>query len=265
MTLSVCLATYNEGKNLEECLNSVKDIADEIIIVDGNSTDGTREIAKRSKAQVISSVNHPIFHIQKQMAVEKASSDWILVLDADERITPELSREIKKVIDSNTEISGYWIKRKKKFMGRWITKGGQYPDPVIRLFKKGAGKHPQKSVHEQIEIEGKVGWLNSELIHLPTPSFSTYITKDNRYSTLFAQELLNSDSGTDFFNFTKLFIIRPISTFLTIYIRHKGFADGFPGFIFAFYSGLTYASAYVKYWEFKHNPTLSSRADQDWT
>jgi glycosyltransferase involved in cell wall biosynthesis len=264
MSLSVCLATYNEGKNLEDCLQSIKQIADEIIVVDGNSTDETVKIAKKFKARVFESVNHPIFHIQKQLAVDKANSGWILVLDADERVTPELAEEIKITINSNPSYSGFWIKRKKKFLGKWITSGGQYPDPVIRLFRKDKGHHPQKSVHEQIEIDGEVGWLESELIHLPTPSFPIYILKDNRYSTLFAKELYQKDPGTGLLNFFKLFVFKPILIFFSLYVRHKGFVDGFPGFVFAFYSGLTYASSYVKYWELKHNPESISRVGTDW-
>lgn len=264
MQLSVCIATFNEEKNISECLDSLNGLADEIIIVDGNSTDKTVALAKKHKATVYSSPNNPIFHIQKQLAVDKARGDWILVMDADERISPQLSQEIKTTIKSNPSENGFWIKRKKQFLGKWIKSGGQYPDPVIRLFRKGKGQHPQKSVHEQISINGKIGWLKNELIHFPTPSFAIYITKDNRYSTLFANELYLRDPGTGPLNFIKYFLLKPISTFLTIFLRHKGFIDGFPGFVFAIYSGLTHASAYVKYWEFKNNPQIHKNVSTDW-
>jgi glycosyltransferase involved in cell wall biosynthesis len=264
MNLSVCIATYNEEKNIEECLDGIKDITDEIIIVDGNSTDATVEMARKYTNKIYKTKNNPIFHIQKQMAIEKAKARWILQLDADERVTRELSNEIKKIISQESQYNGFWIKRKKQFLGKWIRKGGQYPDPVIRLFKNGTGRLPQKSVHEQIHVDGSVGWLTNDLIHLPTPTFSVYITKDNRYSTLFANEFVETSPQTNTFGIAKHFLIVPTLKFLSMYIRHKGFLDGFPGFVFAFYSALTYASAYVKYWEFKNSPTVVGNISDDW-
>jgi len=264
MKLSVCLATFNEEQNIANCLELIQDIADEIIIVDGNSSDRTVEIAKRLGAKTIVTENQPIFHILKQKAIDMAKGDWILQLDADERVTQELSEEIKTITLANNKHNGFWIKRKKQFLGRWVKKGGHYPDPVIRLFRRGYGKLPLKSVHEQIEITGSIGWLKNELTHLPTPSFATYITKDNRYSTLFALELLQSDPGTGPTSFIRFFLLSPLWTFLSIYFRHRGFMDGFPGLIFAIYTGLTKSSAYVKYWEFKHHPGAKTRVTQDW-
>ncbi len=262
--LSVCLATFNEEQNIVDCLDSVKKFAEEVVIVDGNSHDHTVEIAKNLGARTIVTENKPLFHILKQKAIGMARGDWVLQLDADERVSPQLADEIKRVIESKNAADGYWIKRKKQFLGRWIKKGGHYPDPVVRLFRRRKGKFPQTSVHEQIEIAGQIGWLENELIHLPTPSFSAYITKDNRYSTLFAHELFAINPGTGPISFIRFFIFSPVLIFISIYVRHLGFVDGFPGFIFAFYSGLTKASAYVKYWEFKHNPQTRERIAQDW-
>ncbi|MBI4999395.1 glycosyltransferase family 2 protein [Candidatus Gottesmanbacteria bacterium] len=121
MKLSVVLATFNEEKNLAACLDSVKGLADEIVVVDGKSSDQTVEIAKKYGAHIIVTSNKPVFHINKQIAIDNAHEDWILQLDADERVTPELSKEIKSEIrNPKSEINGYWIPRKNWFLGRFL-------------------------------------------------------------------------------------------------------------------------------------------------
>ena len=250
--LSVALATFNEERSLGNCLDSVKGLADEVVVVDGSSSDRTVEIAKFFGAKVIITDNKPIFHTNKQQAIDECRGEWILQLDADEVVTPELAEEIKKVVEQNIELPvAYWVKRKKMFLGRWIKKGGQYPDPVIRLFRKRKAYLPCQSVHEQMVVDGEIGWLENHLIHLPTPSFSVYITKDNRYSTLSALEMKNNDLSLGLVTSIRYFILKPFKTFSSIYFLHKGFLDGFPGFVFALYSGFHHASAYVKYWEIK--------------
>ncbi|MFZ5845009.1 MAG: glycosyltransferase family 2 protein, partial [Patescibacteria group bacterium] len=153
--LSIALATYNEAANLASCLDSVATWTNEIVVVDGSSTDQTVAIAKKYGARIIVTDNPPIFHINKQKAVEACRGDWILQLDADEVVTPELVREIKSEIrNQKSEYNGYYFPRKNFFLGHWLRKGGQYPDYVIRLFRKGKGWFPQKSVHEQIVVDG---------------------------------------------------------------------------------------------------------------
>src|SRR3989338_1432233 len=175
--ISVCLATLNEEPDLLGCLASVKDFADEIIIMDGESTDRTVEIAKQFGAKITITKNHPIFHVNKQKAIRQAKENWVLQLDADERVTAELRDELLRISSDTNALAtdypaAYWIKRRKMFLGRWIIKGGHYPDPVIRFFKRGKARLPCRSVHEQMEVDGALGWLSGELIHLPTPSFS---------------------------------------------------------------------------------------------
>lgn len=260
--LSVALATLNEEKSLPDCLKSLKDLADEIVVVDGSSTDKTVEVARSFGAEVIVTDNPPIFHINKQKAIDRCRGEWILQMDADERLTPELAKEIREIVQKGSDFSAFWIKRKKMLLGRWIKKGGHYPDPVIRLFKNGKARLPCRSVHEQIQVEGKIGWLMNEMIHLPTPSFSLYITKDNRYSTLMALKLKEKNIPLNIFSTLKYLVIIPLKTFFALYFRHRGFMDGFPGFVFAFYSGLGRFSAYVKYWEMQK--TKTSSVEEDW-
>lgn len=246
MSLSVVLATYNEEDRLGECLESIKDVADEIIIVDGNSTDKTVEIAKSFGAKVKLVDNEYIFHINKQKAVDVASKDWILQLDADEIVPKDLKREIQEAVESKT-YNGYYLPRKNYFLGHWMRKGGQYPDPVIRLFRKGKGTFPQKSVHEQIVIDGSVGYLKTELLHYPYQTFLEYWEKAVRYSHLVAREMAKDKTSKNIFTITRFLIIKPCLTFLNLFIRHQGFLDGIYGFLFAFLSGVQLQLALFKY------------------
>ncbi len=246
-TISVALATYNEEKNLPDCLESVKDFTDEIVIVDGQSFDKTVEIAKNYKAKVKITTNKPIFHINKQMAIDMASSDWILQLDADERVTEELKKEILDVTASKSTLNGYWIPRKNWFLGRFLTKGGQYPDYTLRLYRRGKGRLPQKSVHEQAEVSGTIGFLTNPLIHIADPNFSRYIKRWGRYTNLIAKEIEEKHIGYNPIFALKYIFVLPVWWFLLTYIRHKGFVDLWQGFVFSFFSSLRFPVSYIKY------------------
>ena len=250
MKLSVVLATYNEEANISGCLSSIKDIADELIIVDGESTDNTREIAKKFGAKVFIEENKPIFHINKQIALDKAIGEWILQLDADERIDKELKKAITQVINQpQSDINGYYLKRKNFFLGSWLKKGGQYPDPVIRLILRGKASFPQKSVHEQISVEGKLETLEGHLLHHTAPTFSRYLTNSNRYTSLTATELKRDKTKINLSSWVKYIFLKPVASFFNLYFRHKGILDGFPGFVFALFSSLHWPIAFMKYWE----------------
>lgn len=247
--LSVALATYNEEANILDCINSVKGIADEIVVVDGRSTDNTFAIAKKAGAAVISVENNPMFHINKNIAITKCSGEWILLLDADERVSAELALEIKEKINRGGAVCGYWINRKNWFLGRFLKKGGVYPDRVIRLFKNGKGRLPEKNVHEQILIDGDLDSLSSDLIHLADPNFRRYLVRANRYTTQTAGLLEAENVGISTLSTIKYSLIIPILTFTKVFFRHKGFRDGFAGFVWALFSGFHYFYAYAKHWE----------------
>lgn len=245
---SVVLATYNEEKNISKCLESVKDIADEIIVVDGTSNDKTVEIAKKFGAKVIVRENPKIFHINKQIAIDAASKDWVIQLDADEQLTKESIEEIKK-ITKKTDFSGFWIPRKNFFLGRFLRKGGQYPDYTIRVYRKGKGVLPQKDVHEQAVVDGKVSHLNIPMLHYPYKDFAEYYMKWNRYNSIFADQILDERRQRSVFGkiamLPKYLFILPFYWFFKIYIRHKGFVDMWSGFVFAFFSALRYPFSYL--------------------
>ena len=246
-SLSVVLATFNEEKNLPECLSSVKGMADEIVIVDGGSNDNTVAIAKKFGAKVHVTDNPPIFHINKQKAIDRATKDWVLQLDADERITPESADEIKKVISEHNEINGYWIPRKNWYLGRFLMKGGQYPDYTLRLYRNGKGKLPQKDVHEQAVVDGKVGYLTHPLVHIADPSFRRYLLRFGRYTDLIAKEHREKKVGKNPIAAAKYLMILPAWWFLLSYVRHKGFMDSWQGFVFSFFSALRFPVGYIKY------------------
>lgn len=277
--LTVALATYNEEKNIGDCLESVKGIASEIIIVDGSSTDKTVEIATKFDAKIQVTDNPKIFHINKQKALSAASGEWILQLDADERLSEELAQEIKKVINMTDEelenhqknlpnknlflrhqrildkrdgkigtegsFTAFFIPRLNYFLGKYLRHGGVYPDGVIRLVKKGHAHFPSVDVHEQISVTGRVGWLYNDLIHMADPTFGRYLARNNHYVNLMADNL--KQEKANLLMPVKYLFILPIHWFILTYIRHKGFLDGWPGFVFSFFSSLRFPKAYIKY------------------
>jgi glycosyltransferase involved in cell wall biosynthesis len=248
ITLSVAIAVFNEEKNLDACLRSVASIADETVVVDGGSTDQTLEIAKRYKAKIIRTSNPPIFHINKQKALDACTGVWILQLDADEIVSQPLKDEILRMIkNGSTEFNGYYIPRRNYFWGHAMKKGGQYPDYVIRLVKNGKAQFPCKSVHEQITIDGNVGYLVSPLDHVSYRSTEDYWRKADRYTTLAAIEMKQSHTPKTVSTWFLYNIIKPIRTFVSIFIRHKGFLDGGYGFVFAYWSALHFLIAYKKF------------------
>lgn len=277
--LSVAIATFNEADNIADCLNSIKDIADEIIIVDGSSTDNTVEIAKKFGVKVTVADNPPNFHINKQKSFDLSSGDWILYLDADERVPKKLAEEIIKVINmTNQEMEDYqqglknrklflrhqrlleqrdgdigqdsdsyaafFFPRANFFLGKFLKYGGVYPDGVIRLFKKGKAYLPGKSVHEQMIVDGKVGWLQNDLIHYDSKTFDRYLKRNSRYIDLMVDELKKQKDKPSFFDYL---IIKPIGWFLTTLVMNKGILDGYQGVVFSLFSALRFPRAYWRY------------------
>lgn len=275
MKLSVIVATHNESENIGRCLDAVRQIADEIIVADGESTDETVAIAESKGAIVLPMTNKRMFHYNKEEARKKASGDWILFLDADEIVTPELSEEIKKVVQGEYHSAplgkqftkhmkflenrdgirfkreppyvGYFIARKNFFLGSFLMHSGVYPDGVIRLVRAGRAFWPCKDVHETMAVDGGVSWLSEPMIHLADPTFSRYLQRANRYTDLTADALSRSHTPRNIGTATVYLLWKPIYTFFSLFIRHKGFLDGFSGFVWAMMSGLHHAIAYMKY------------------
>jgi glycosyltransferase involved in cell wall biosynthesis len=275
-TLSVTLAVYNEQENIEMCLKAIKSIADEIIVVDGNSTDKTVAIAKKMGARIISTTNKPNFHINKAMGNDAAKGDWILQLDADEEVGKGLLSEIKQLLSGtsfgydsyvsplkqllgmrprklDTPASAYYLPRSNYFLGRFLKNTGQFPDPVIRLFKRGEAYLPAKDVHEQMVVNGKIGYLKSPLLHWATPKFSRYLLRENRYSSLFATQLKEKGIRITPINTIYYLFLKPVFVFCSLFLRYRGFLDGFPGFVFSLFSGIHFSLSYIKLWQLFEN------------
>jgi len=250
-SLSVVLATFNEEENIFRCLDSIKEIASEIVIVDGTSKDKTVEIAKSFGAKVTITDNPPNFHINKQKAINKATGEWILQLDADEVVSQEMKKEIMSILSGEVVENGFWMPRKNFFLGRFLMKGGQYPDYTVRLYRRGKGHLPQQDVHEQAVIVGKVGYLKEALLHYPYKNFNSYYKKWMRYNSLLAVQISDEMEGKNLI--LKLYyalaylIAKPGHWIVTSYGRHKGFMDGWQGFVFAGMSALRFAVAYLLY------------------
>lgn len=249
-TLSVVLAVFNEEQNLPKCLESVKGLADEIVIADGGSTDKTVEIAKSFGAKIIETDNPPIFHINKNKAIDAATKDWVLQLDADEQVSPNLANEIKKVINEG-EFDGFWVPRSNYFLGRFLKKGGQYPDYTLRLYGRGKGRLPAKDVHEQTIVAGKVGYLKNDLLHFRDIKFKKYLDGLGRYTEIMTIHMKNDNLKVNLITCLDHFLVKPFWWFLKTYFRHLGFVDSWQGFVFSFFSALRFPIAYSKYWRAK--------------
>jgi glycosyltransferase involved in cell wall biosynthesis len=270
VTLSVVIITYNEEANIGRTLASVQSLVSdgkgEIIVVDSGSTDRTVEIAKSFGAKVFLE-DWKGFAAQKNSAIDKASGDWILSLDADEEVERELATLIGFVHGrkmQEAEADGYWMQRRNMFLGRWIRHGGFWPDPKLRLFRKGSGQFENRAVHEDVRITGKTAHLaDGALIHHSYPTLSDYIEHMNRYSSLGA-EMAVAKGHTRFSVFN--IVIRPKATFIYNYFFRLGFLDGREGLLLHFYHAVYVSWKYAKAWELareKAGPSLLSGQNEN--
>ena len=245
MTLSVVMVTLNEEANLARTLESVR-WADEIVIVDSGSTDRTVDIAKSFNAKVFTEPWKG-YAAQKNSAIEKATGDWILALDADEVVEPALANEIRSALAGDGDrFAGYRIPFKHHFLGRWLRRGGQYPDRKIRLFRRGKGRFGERVVHESVQVEGAVAELKHAILHYGYTTLRAYIGTMNRYSTLAAEQIVKDHKQTWFW-FDIWF--RPVITFKWRFFFRLGFLDGREGFLFHLYHALYVSWKYAKAWE----------------
>jgi len=227
MTLSVIIITKNEEAHIGACLDSVA-FADEIIVVDSGSGDRTCAIAREKGARVVETTDWPGFGPQKNRALDLATQDWVLSVDADERVTPELAQAIAQAI-RQPAAQAYQIARLSNFCGRWIRHSGWWPDHVLRLFKRGTARFTDAAVHERVQAHGPVATLDAHFLHYPYADMDALIAKVNRYSTdaarmMHAKGRRSSVPGA---------VGHAIWTFIRIYLIRRGFLDGREGFILA--------------------------------
>jgi glycosyltransferase involved in cell wall biosynthesis len=236
--LSITVITKNEARNIEDCLRSVA-WAQEILVVDQFSMDGTADIARSLGARVYQE-SWKGFARQKNSALEKTTGDWILSLDADERVPPLLREEIQEILGRKDALNGYFIARKNFFSGRWIRHGGWYPDFCLRLFRKGSGHFEERAVHEKVLVDGPTGYLNNPLEHYTYRSVADFLIRMERYSRLAALEIPEEKKLSHWQSLT----FRPAFTFLNMYLLRGGFLDGKKGLFlatsYAYYTFLKY-------------------------
>jgi glycosyltransferase involved in cell wall biosynthesis len=235
--LSVIIITHNESANIADCINSVS-FADEIIVVDSNSDDETPKIVNELGAYLIHTDNWPGFGAQKNYALSLATAEWVLSIDADERVTPALREEIISVI-STPLVEAYYIPRLSSFLGDFIYHGGWHPDYVLRLFKNNSGKFSNSIVHEKF-LSNQIAHLKNHLIHYSYPTDSDYLRKLETYSTAGALAAHKKNKKSNL----KIIITHTTWAFLRSYIIKLGFLDGRAGFLVAVSSA---ESTYHKY------------------
>ncbi|HXE91040.1 MAG TPA: glycosyltransferase family 2 protein [Terriglobales bacterium] len=228
--LSVVLITFNEEANIGRTLESVRQLvadgAGETIVVDSGSTDRTREIAESQGAKVFVEPWKG-YAAQKNSAIDKATGDWVLLLDADESVEPGLAEEIRATLSSGTEVQGFWIPRKNHFLGRWIRHGGFWPDPKLRLFRRGSGRVQDRLVHETVEVAGATGRLYHAIVHHSYPTMEDYLDHMRGYADLGAEMIRDKPRWWLWLN--RWF--NPPLTFLYNYFLRFGFLDGREGLL----------------------------------
>jgi glycosyltransferase involved in cell wall biosynthesis len=283
VALSVVIITFNEEANLRRTLESVRPLVrddGEIIVVDNGSTDGTLELAHEFGARVFTE-DWKGYAAQKNSAIEKASCEWVLSLDADEAVSPELTQELGRLfpamdrwrshgmpvdtdaeskqvrddglywglghaIDAGTEMNGFSLPRKNFFLGRWIRHAGFWPDRKLRLFRRGKGRFIDRPVHEVMEVDGAIGTLRGALLHYTYPTLSGYVATMNRYSSLGAEIAVAKGKGR--FSFVNI-VLRPLATFMSMYLLRLGFLDGREGLLLCLYHSMYVSWKYAKAWE----------------
>lgn len=250
--LSVVISAFNNEKEIGDCLKSAS-FADEIIVVNNSSTDKTLEIAKKYTDKIFTKPNNPMLNVNKNFGFSKATGEWILSLDTDERVTPELQKEIKeKIVNCKLKIEnfadGYWIPRKNIIFGKWIEHTGWYPDRQLRLFKRGEGKFPEEHVHEMVKVEGEIGEIGGHILHYNYESISQFLQKlGTIYGPNEAEQLIKKGYAFDWRDSIRF----PVKEFLSRFFAREGYRDGFHGLMLSLLMAFYHFIVFSYIWE-KH-------------
>lgn len=242
-TIGIAIITKNEVDRIERLLKSVE-FANEILVVDSGSTDGTQDFCRKMGARVVFN-EWPGFGPQKQFAMDLVHSDWILNLDADEEVSEELAKEmIEAVRNADPQIHGFSIPRLSRYLGRWIRHGGWYPDYKIRLVRRGRGKWSEDALHEKLNVNGKVTRLSKPILHHVYRGISDHVKTINRFSDVYARSRTSAGSG-----FVLAGVGHAFVKFLECYVWKFGILDGVPGLIIAMNSSWYVFLKHAKRWE----------------
>jgi glycosyltransferase involved in cell wall biosynthesis len=241
------LLTKNEEKNLASCLDSVYGWADEIVVVDDESTDKTVEIARHYNTRLFIR-KMDIEGIHRNWAYAQAKNNWVLSLDADERVTSELRNEISELLrQRQIKYAGFTIPRRNYIGSYWVRSGGWYPSPQLKLFCKDRFRYEEVEVHPRAFLDGNCGHLKNDILHYSYRSFADFLDKLNHQSTLEATKWIKQGKPMWLIHFTW----RAVDRFFRTYIRKKSYRDGFVGFMIAFFASLYQIMSYAKYWEYR--------------
>lgn len=245
-TVSAVLITLNEEANLAKCLDSLKWV-DEIIVVDGESADRTREIAESFGARVILHPFEGDFGLERNIGNENATSDWVLALDADEIVPEKTRKKIEGILKSGSEFDAYNVPRMQYFLGKPLLHGGRYHS-IVNFFKRGRARFEGK-VHHLVLVEGKVGELKFPIEHYPFNSISEFINKQDRYTTYEAGELFEKFGKGRLDKAKYNMTWKPVKLFFKTYIKKKGYKDGMLGLLFSILFSWRHFLIWAKYWE----------------
>jgi len=244
--ISVVVITKNEESNIEQCLRSVQ-WADEAIVVDGFSQDKTVDIAKKFTDKVFMR-EMDIEGVHRNWAYQKAKNDWVLSLDADETVTPELAKEIAEMLKSGTEFNGFAIPLRNFIGDYWVKHGGWYPAGKLRLVKRDKFKYEEVGVHPRAILDGRWSCLKSDIIHKGYPDFEHFLGSLNWQTTQEAKKWVDDKRRMSL----GIAINKALNRFIKTFVMKKGYKDGFIGFMVAFFAGLYQIMSYAKYWELKN-------------
>lgn len=242
MKISATIVALNEEPNIARAIRSLTGCADEIVVVDSGSSDRTRQIAASLGARVVEEPWRG-YAAQKNFAASSAVHDWILSIDADEELSPDLVREIAALKTRPASVNGWTMPRLARYLGRWIRHSGWYPDRKLRLYHRQHATWQGEFVHESVQVTGSVGHLNNDLLHFTCDSIAQHLRTLDRYTTLAAQALVASGRPIPF----RRLVADPPWTFVRSYVIQRGFLDGMHGFVIAgmasFYTFMKYAKA----------------------
>lgn len=243
--ISAVVHTYNEERNLPECLAGL-DFADEIVVVDNESTDATVEIARRAGARVAAFAGrHGYPEPARAFGLTQLTGDWVLILDADERVSPALAEELRAKADAPAAADGFWVPIRNFHFGRWMKHGGLYPDLHLRFFRRGRGSYPEVGLHRGLQVDGPTGRARGDILHFSYRDLSHYFEKFDRYTTVEAERIVaegRRPTGYDL-------VLKPVHRFLKNYLGRGGFLDGLPGFLFHTFSAVYIFASEAKAWD----------------
>jgi len=245
--ITAVIIAKNEEARIVSCLESIR-WCDEIVVVDDMSVDETAHIARKYGAKVVAHPSNGDHDAQRNIGIDNASSDWILQMDADERVSPELRKDIEKVLFGNGRFSAYKLVRKNYFLGRFMGHGG-WPERHVRLFKRGRARYIGHSVHETLKVDGNIGNLKSHLEHYAFSSISQYISRQLYYAGIEAKVMYQDRGRIDLDEINYQLRRKPLKLFFKIYIKRMGFRDGMHGFILSILNAWRHYIIWAIYWE----------------